>query len=179
MQIQFDLINTLVSAFCLTLAIYFWNEKRKQNIYLAELEIHNKDLIRRKNAVFNYISSEAFNSTEVFTKTPNSQCSLTWILSQALVAERVAIHKILREAGDSAICNADVFTAINYCHTKHEIRYPTDMFGIYNLRPIINDDIKRIALQNGFKLKPQENGEQDLNPYVYDFAKKLIAIARI
>lgn len=37
-----------------------------------------------------------------------------------------------------------------------------------------NDDIKRIALENGFKLKEQSGGELDLNPYVYDFARALI-----
>ena len=31
-----------------------------------------------------------------------------------------------------------------------------------------NDQIKEIALANGFKLKEQPNGEIDLNPYVYD-----------
>ena len=30
-----------------------------------------------------------------------------------------------------------------------------------------NDQIKEIALANGFKLKEQPNGEMDLNPYVY------------
>ena len=33
--------------------------------------------------------------------------------------------------------------------------------------------IKVIALSSGFKLKEQPNGETDLNPYVYDFAKLL------
>ena len=37
-----------------------------------------------------------------------------------------------------------------------------------------NDQIKEIALANGFKLKEQPNGEMDLNPYVYDFAKALM-----
>ena len=30
--------------------------------------------------------------------------------------------------------------------------------------------IRKLALANGFKLKPQPGGTQDLNPYVYDFA---------
>lgn len=34
-------------------------------------------------------------------------------------------------------------------------------------------DIKQLALNNGFKLKEQPNGELDLNPYVYDFANAL------
>lgn len=34
--------------------------------------------------------------------------------------------------------------------------------------------IKKIALENGFKLKEQPNGLIDLNPYVYVFANKLI-----
>ncbi len=34
--------------------------------------------------------------------------------------------------------------------------------------------IKRIALDNGFKLKKQEDGTMDLNPYVYDFARALV-----
>ena len=33
--------------------------------------------------------------------------------------------------------------------------------------------IKAIALGSGFKLKEQQNGEMDLNPYVYEFAKLL------
>lgn len=37
-----------------------------------------------------------------------------------------------------------------------------------------NEQIKEIALANGFKLKEQPNGEMDLNPYVYDFARALM-----
>lgn len=37
-----------------------------------------------------------------------------------------------------------------------------------------DDQIKEIALANGFKLKEQPSGEMDLNPYVYDFAKELM-----
>lgn len=37
-----------------------------------------------------------------------------------------------------------------------------------------NQEIREIALANGFKLKQQMNGEMDLNPYVYDFARALI-----
>ena len=33
--------------------------------------------------------------------------------------------------------------------------------------------IKAMALSSGFKLKEQPNGEMDLNPYVYEFAKLL------
>lgn len=36
------------------------------------------------------------------------------------------------------------------------------------------DKIRQIALDSGFKLKNQPNGEMDLNPYVYDFATALI-----
>lgn len=39
---------------------------------------------------------------------------------------------------------------------------------------ITMEDIKEIALANGFKLKEQPNGSVDLNPYVYDFAKALL-----
>ena len=35
-----------------------------------------------------------------------------------------------------------------------------------------NEQIKEIALANGFKLKEQPSGEMDLNPYVYDFARR-------
>ena len=34
--------------------------------------------------------------------------------------------------------------------------------------------IKEVALDCGFKLKEQPDGELDLNPYVYTFADKLI-----
>ncbi|QDP61513.1 MAG: hypothetical protein Unbinned8596contig1000_26 [Prokaryotic dsDNA virus sp.] len=37
--------------------------------------------------------------------------------------------------------------------------------------------IKDLALSNGFKLKQQPNGKMDLNPYVYDFAEALLAKA--
>ena len=33
--------------------------------------------------------------------------------------------------------------------------------------------IKAIALSSGFKLKEQPNGEMDLNPYVYEFARAI------
>lgn len=39
---------------------------------------------------------------------------------------------------------------------------------------LTNDQIKEIALQNGFKLKEQPGGEMDLNPYVYHFARALV-----
>lgn len=35
--------------------------------------------------------------------------------------------------------------------------------------------VKELALEVGFKLKPQPSGEMDLNPYVYNFAKALLA----
>lgn len=38
-----------------------------------------------------------------------------------------------------------------------------------------NDQIKEIALANSFKLKEQPSGEMDLNPYVYEFARKLLS----
>ena len=34
--------------------------------------------------------------------------------------------------------------------------------------------IKELALECGFKLKEQPNGDLDVNPYVYTFADKLI-----
>ena len=34
--------------------------------------------------------------------------------------------------------------------------------------------IKDVALECGFKLKEQPNGELDLNPYVYKFAEELV-----
>lgn len=38
-----------------------------------------------------------------------------------------------------------------------------------------NEQIKEIALASGFKLKEQPDGDMDLNPYVYDFARALIS----
>jgi hypothetical protein len=37
------------------------------------------------------------------------------------------------------------------------------------------EQIKELALANGFKLKPQPDGTEDLNPYVYEFAAALMA----
>lgn len=42
------------------------------------------------------------------------------------------------------------------------------------MNTISNEQIREIALANGFKLKEQPNGEMDLNPYVYDFARALL-----
>lgn len=39
----------------------------------------------------------------------------------------------------------------------------------------MKEQIKELALRCGFKLRQQENGEMDLNPYVYDFAQTLLA----
>lgn len=38
--------------------------------------------------------------------------------------------------------------------------------------------IKELALENGFSLKLQSNGEMDLHPYVYDFARAVLLSAR-
>ena len=38
-----------------------------------------------------------------------------------------------------------------------------------------NDRIKELALANGFKLKEQPDGSMDLNHYVFDFARALLA----
>ena len=35
-------------------------------------------------------------------------------------------------------------------------------------------DVKKLAIGCGFKLKEQPDGSMDLNPYVYTFADKLI-----
>lgn len=42
-----------------------------------------------------------------------------------------------------------------------------------------NDQIKELALANGFKLKEQPDGNMDLNPYVYEFAQKLALTVEI
>jgi hypothetical protein len=39
------------------------------------------------------------------------------------------------------------------------------------------DEIQAIALASGFKLKPQEDGSLALNPYVFEFADRLISLA--
>jgi len=36
------------------------------------------------------------------------------------------------------------------------------------------EQIKAMALANGFKLKQQPDGSEDLNPYVYEFADALV-----
>ena len=38
-----------------------------------------------------------------------------------------------------------------------------------------NDEIKELALAIGFKLKEQPDGNMDLNPYVYEFARVVFA----
>ena len=38
-----------------------------------------------------------------------------------------------------------------------------------------NEEIQKIALANGFKLKAQPDGSMALNPYVFEFARALVA----
>jgi hypothetical protein len=45
----------------------------------------------------------------------------------------------------------------------------------YQMIPISNEEIKALALANGFKLKEQPDGTHELNPYVYEFARALLA----
>ena len=42
---------------------------------------------------------------------------------------------------------------------------------------LTNQQIREIALANGFKLQAQTESRMDLNPYVYDFARALLAEA--
>jgi hypothetical protein len=56
-------------------------------------------------------------------------------------------------------------------HSAHYVYYKKDS-------RMTNDDITKLALSNGFKLKEQPDGKQALNPYVFDFAKALIAVNR-
>lgn len=44
-------------------------------------------------------------------------------------------------------------------------------------RALTRDDVKRLALSCGFKLKQQADGSQDLNNYVYEFASALREVA--
>lgn len=39
---------------------------------------------------------------------------------------------------------------------------------------LTNEEIRNLALASGFKLKEQANGSMDLNPYVYEFARRLL-----
>ena len=43
------------------------------------------------------------------------------------------------------------------------------------LRPLHKHEIRSIALESGFKLKTQEDGSKDLNPYVYTFVGRVVA----
>lgn len=40
------------------------------------------------------------------------------------------------------------------------------------------NEITRIALECGFTLREQPDGNMDLNPYVYEFAKRLVEAER-
>lgn len=37
-------------------------------------------------------------------------------------------------------------------------------------------EIKQLAIECGFKLKQQPDGGMDLNPYVYQFAERLLSV---
>ena len=57
--------------------------------------------------------------------------------------------------------------------TMRYVKWGDDMHAKPSV--ITMEDIKELALANGFKLKEQPNGTMDLNPYVYDFAKALLS----
>lgn len=40
---------------------------------------------------------------------------------------------------------------------------------------LTNEKIREIVLQHGFKTKPQSDGSDDLNPYVYDAVRAVVA----
>lgn len=44
---------------------------------------------------------------------------------------------------------------------------------------ITNQEIRDLALQCGFTLRPQADGTEDLNPYVYDFARAMARRGRL
>lgn len=41
--------------------------------------------------------------------------------------------------------------------------------------PLHKHEIRSLALESGFKLKPQEDGSEDLNPYVYTFVGRVLS----
>ena len=43
------------------------------------------------------------------------------------------------------------------------------------MNTLTNDQIQALALACGFELKPQPDGSQALHPYVFDFARRLLA----
>lgn len=45
------------------------------------------------------------------------------------------------------------------------------------MEKLTRDEIRTIALENGFTLKDQPDGSKDLHPYVYRFAENLLAAA--
>lgn len=74
--------------------------------------------------------------------------------------------------------NAAMTSALLVPITATTVKHNTNatnaaLFGMNKGNVMENQTIKELALANGFKLKEQLNGEMDLNPYVYDFAKAL------
>jgi hypothetical protein len=62
---------------------------------------------------------------------------------------------------------------VTFIHKEHELASIELSDGV-----IVSFDravIKAIAQINGFKLKQQDDGTLDLNPYVYQFAYRLIS----
>jgi hypothetical protein len=54
-----------------------------------------------------------------------------------------------------------------------EASTPPNKEAVMTNNPLHVDEIRAIAINCGFKKKPQPDGEDDLNPYVYDFANAL------
>ena len=52
------------------------------------------------------------------------------------------------------------------------------LLGSEDIPVISEDDIRRIFLESGFKLKEQSDGRTDLNDYVYKAARSLLQFAK-
>lgn len=49
-----------------------------------------------------------------------------------------------------------------------------NVYDYWEIIMLTNEEIRNLALASGFKLKEQANGSMDLNPYVYEFARRLL-----
>ena len=85
------------------------------------------------------------------------------------------VEYILLVAGGLAILLALVYPLIVAVARKEIANSkPIEVLQLVDLTP---EEVKALALEVGFKLKVQPDGREDLNPYVYEFAYRLIDLS--
>ena len=85
------------------------------------------------------------------------------------------VEYVLLVVGGLAILLALVYPLI-VAVARQEIANSKPL-GVLQLVDPTPEEVKALALEVGFKLKVQPDGREDLNPYVYEFAYRMLSLS--